>query len=95
MSKLTLVGQMTQIGEVQEFGENGFKKQEVIIKTVEEFSNFYVVEFTKDKIELLKEFKAGQNVKITCNLKGREYTSDEGKYNVFMSVNAWKIELLS
>lgn len=93
--KGTIVGQITQIGEVQEFGENGFKKQEAIIKTVEEFPNFYVVEFTKDKIDLLKEFKVNQNVKITCNLRGREYTSDEGKYSVFMSVNAWKIEALN
>lgn len=92
--KGTIVGQITQIGKVQEFGENGFRKQELILKTVEEYPNFYTAEFTKDKIELLKDFKEGQNVKITCQLRGRDYTSDEGKYSVFMSLNAWKIEVL-
>lgn len=91
MAKLTVVGTITQIGEVQEFGENGFKKQEVIVKTVEERPNFYTVEFTQDNTKLLEASKVGDNVKITCNLRGREYTKDD-KYSVFMSVNAWRIE---
>ena len=41
--KVIVVGQITQIGQVQEFGENGFKKQEVIVKTVEERPNFYQI----------------------------------------------------
>lgn len=94
MAKLTIVGQVTQIGSVETFGENGFEKREAIIKTVEEFSNFYVIEFTKDKMSLLDQFNEGDNVKIACNLKGREHTNDKGKYNVFMSLSGWKMEAL-
>jgi len=89
--KVTVVGQITQIGAVQEFGDNGFKKAEVIVKTVEERPNFYMVEFTYDNIDLIKKIQEGDNVKITCGLNGREYKKDD-KYSVFMSLNAWKIE---
>lgn len=92
MAKLTIVGAISQKGEAQEFGANGFKKMEVIIKTVAEFPNCYTVEFTQDNIKLMDDFKEGDNVKITANLRGREYTNDKGEYHVFMSVNAWKIE---
>lgn len=94
--KGTVVGQITQIGEVQVFGseEKPFLKRELILKTVEEYPNFYKVEFTQDKTNLLDGFEKGQVVKIKCNLKGREYENQEtGKYDVFMGLNAWAIEL--
>lgn len=91
MAKVIVVGAITQIGEVQEFGENGFKKKEVLVKTVEERPNVYTLEFTQDNTKLLQDFKEGDNVKITANLRGREYTKDD-KYSVFMSLNAWKVE---
>ena len=94
MSKNVLVGQVSQIGQTEEFGENGFKKRELILKTVEEFPSFFKVEFTGDKINLLDSFKDGQNVKIIAYLKGREYKTDD-KYDVFMSLRASEIEILS
>lgn len=92
MAKLTIVGSILQKSEIEKFGENGFQKMEVIIKTVAEYPNFYTVEFTQDNIKLMDDFKEGDNVKITANLRGREYTNDKQEYSVFMSVNAWKIE---
>lgn len=92
MAKLSIVGAITQKKDIQEFGENGFKKLEVIIKTVAEYPNHYTVEFTQDNTKLMDDFKEGDNVKISANLRGREYTNDKGEYHVFMSVNAWKIE---
>lgn len=88
---INIIGQLQQIGEVQEFGENGFKKREVIVKTVEERPNFFIVEFAQANTELLKDFKEGDNIKITCSLRGREYTKDD-KYNVYMSLSGWKAE---
>ena len=90
--KGVLVGQITQIGEVNVYGENGFKKQEAILKTVEEYSNYYKVEFTQGNIELTKNLEIGKTVKLTVNVRGREYTSESGDYSVFMSINVWKVE---
>ena len=93
--KGTIVGTVSQIGEIQEFGENAFKKQEVIFKTVEEFPNVYCVEFTQKNIELVNDLEVGKNYKATVNLKGREHINDKEEYNVFHSVNCWRIEPLN
>jgi len=92
MAKLNLLGQVKQIGSVEEYGQNGFKKRELILKTVEEYPNVYIIEFTGNNVDLLDSAEVGKNVKVTCKLAGREHTNDEGKYNVFMSLKGWNIE---
>lgn len=91
--KVTIIGQLSQIGNEEVFGEKGFRKKEVIVKTVEEYPQFYVVEFAQLNIDLLDGFAEGDNVNITAGLNGREYTNpDTGKYSVFMSLRGWRIE---
>lgn len=92
MSKVTVIGMVTQVGKTEVFGENGFKKRELIIKTIEEYPNFFLVEFVQGNVDLLNGIEVGSNLKISANLNGREYTKDEGKYMVFMSLRGWKIE---
>lgn len=90
--KNTIFGKIKQISEEQIFGENSFRKKEVIIKTIEEYPNFYKVEFTQDKVALLDDLKEEQTVQIKVNIKGREHTNDRGNYNVFHSIVGWQIE---
>ena len=40
------------------------------------------------------EFSAGEEVKITFNLRGREWTSPKGEVRYFNSLDIWKIELV-
>lgn len=88
---MVIVGQIEQKSGVQEISER-FKKVEVIVKTIEEFPNYYKVEFSNGNIDLLKNWEANDNVKIHCNLKGKLYTKQDGDVEVFMSLRAWKIE---
>lgn len=91
--RVTAIGVITQIGNEESFGENGFKKKELILKTLEEYPNFYTIEFTQGNVSLLDNVEPGQNIKISANLNGREYTNPEtGKYTVFMSLRGCKIE---
>ncbi|WP_051621306.1 DUF3127 domain-containing protein [Leeuwenhoekiella sp. MAR_2009_132] len=88
----TIVGQVKQIGPVETFGANGFRKRELILQTVEEYPQFIKVEFVQGNVELLDNLEAGQNIKVNYNLRGREHTNDAGEYNVFNSIVGWKIE---
>ncbi len=93
MSKNVIAGQITQIGDLEIFGENGFQKKEIIIKTIAEIPQFYVIEFIASNVVMLQDLQVGDVKKITANLNGREYTNpDTGKYSVFMSLRGWKIE---
>jgi hypothetical protein len=91
MSKIVnIIGNVSQIGELQVVSEK-FVKQEVIIKTVEERPQFYPIEFVQDNTDFVADLAVGQSVNITCNLEGREYTNATGKYNVFIGLKGWKI----
>ena len=89
-----IIGAISQIGKTEIHGENGFRKREVILKTVEEFPNTYLIEFTQDNVDLLDAFSVGQNVVVKCQVTGRDYTNNEGKYMVFTTIRGWEIEEL-
>lgn len=89
----TAVGVVQQIGAVQELGTNGFKKREIILKTIEEYPNFYNIEFHGGNSDLLNAIELGSSVKITLKIRGREYTNPETKnYTVFHALVGWEIE---
>ncbi len=86
-------GKVKLIGDVQTFG-SGFKKREIVVITEEQYPQTIMVEFVQDKTDLLNSVKPGQNVKISINLRGREWTSPQGETKYFNSLNGWRIENL-
>ena len=84
-------GKIKVIGETQTFGSNGFQKREVVVTTAEQYPQSIMVEFVQDKTDLLNNFAAGQDVKISINLRGREWTNPQGEIKYFNSVNGWRI----
>ena len=87
-------GKIKKIGETQTFGEKGFRKREVVITTEEQYPQHIMVEFVQDKCDLLNSYNVGQDVKISINLRGREWTNPQGEVKYFNSVQGWLIENL-
>lgn len=87
-------GKIKLIGETQTFGSNGFRKREVVITTEEQYPQHIMVEFVQDKTELLNNYEVGQMVKISINLRGREWTNPQGEVKYFNSIQGWRIENL-
>ena len=87
-------GIIKQVGETQTFGGNGFRKREVVITTEEQYPQPIMVEFVQDKCDLLNSYKAGQQVKISINLRGREWINPQGETKYFNSIQGWRIEAL-
>jgi len=87
-------GKIKVIGETQTFGNNGFRKREVVITTEEQYPQSIMIEFVQDKTDLLNNFGVGQNVKISINLRGREWTNPQGEVKYFNSIQGWRIETL-
>lgn len=82
------------VGETQTFGNNGFRKREVVVTTEEQYPQHIMVEFVQDKCELLNNFAVGQAVKISINLRGREWVNPQGETKYFNSIQGWRIESL-
>ena len=47
---------------------------------------------TQDKCTLLDSFQANDNVEVSFNLRGREWTSPQGEVKFFNTIEAWRIE---
>ena len=85
-------GRIKVIGETQTFGTNGFRKREVVVTTEEQYPQHIMVEFVQDKTELLDSYQVGQQVKVSINLRGREWTNPQGEVKYFNSIQGWRIE---
>ncbi|OED37712.1 hypothetical protein AB832_05015, partial [Flavobacteriaceae bacterium (ex Bugula neritina AB1)] len=81
-------------GETQTFGNNGFRKREIVVTTEEQYPQHIMVEFIQDKCDLLNNFQVGQDVKISINLRGREWVNPQGETKYFNSIQGWRIENL-
>ncbi len=87
-------GAIKVIREVQEISAT-FKKRELVITTDEQYPQALSIEFVQDKTDLLNKFEVGQNVKVSINLRGREWENPQTKeIKYFNSIQGWRIELL-
>lgn len=52
------------------------------------------VEFqtTRDNIDKLDDFEVGDEIRVSFNLRGREWTSPKGEVKYFNTLDAWRIE---
>lgn len=89
---MEIEGTIKLIDETKTYGSNGFRKREVVVTTDEQYPQHILVEFIQDKTDLLDNFKVGQPVKISINLRGREWTNPQGETKYFNSIQGWRIE---
>ncbi len=92
---MELIGKIKLITETKTYGNNGFRKREIVVTTDEQYPQHILVEFVQDKCDLLDAFKVEQEVKIAINLRGREWMNQEGIVKYFNSIQGWKIEQLN
>jgi len=89
---MEVTGKIKLIGEVQTFGANGFQKREMVVTTEDQYPQMIMIEFTQDKCELLNTYQVGENVKVSINLRGREWINPQGEAKYFNAIQGWKIE---
>ena len=87
-------GKIKMVGQTQTFGSNGFRKREVVVNTEEQYPQSIMIEFVQDKCDLLNSYQVGQDVKISINLRGREWINPQGETKYFNSIQGWRIENL-
>ncbi|TMM32367.1 DUF3127 domain-containing protein [Polaribacter aestuariivivens] len=92
---MEVIGKIKLIGDVQTFGSNGFRKRELVVTTDEQYPQMIMIEFVQDKCDLLNNYSVGQDVKVSINLRGREWINPQGEAKYFNSVQGWRIENLS
>lgn len=92
---MEVIGKIKLINETQTFGTNGFRKRELVVTTDEQYPQMIMIEFVQDKCDLLNNFAVGQDVKVSINLRGREWINPEGVAKYFNAIQGWRIENLT
>ena len=70
-----------------------FAKREFVVTTEVDstYPQHVSMQLTQDKCGLLDKFSEGQEIKVSFNLRGREWNGPEG-LRYFNSLEAWRIE---
>jgi len=89
---MEIQGRIKMIDETKTYGNNGFRKREMVVTTEEQYPQHILVEFVQDKTDLLNSYQVGQLVKISINLRGREWVNPQGETKYFNSIQGWRIE---
>lgn len=66
---------------------NTWTKQEFVIETYDKFPRKVMMSVMGDKVQELKRYKTGDEIKASLNIESREYN---GRW--YTDVRAWKIE---
>lgn len=66
---------------------SSFQTREFVITTEGTYPQYIKFQLTQDKCGVIDSCQEGENVKVSFDLRGREW---QGKY--FTNLNAWKVE---
>lgn len=86
---MELTGKIKVIFDEKTFN-GGFTKREFVITTEDQYPQTVIFEMHKEKAASLNSFKNGDQVKVSFDVRGREW---QDKY--FNSLVAWKVETLA
>ena len=93
MNEVTIKGEIKFVDEVRVYGNNGFRKHQVVVETGDgKWDNPVPVEFIKDAIEKSQGLQVGDKVSIDARINGREWTGTDGVTKWFTSINGYKIK---
>jgi hypothetical protein len=91
---MEVVGKIKVINPEQQVSAT-FVKRELVVATEEQYPQFISINFVQDKTELLDRFSVGDEVKVSINLRGREWVNPLGETKYFNDIQGWRIEPMS
>jgi hypothetical protein len=68
------------------------KREFVVTDTSSMYPQDILFQATQDKCSLLDAVQVNEQVEVSFNLRGREWTNPQGEVKYFNSLEAWRIE---
>ncbi len=85
-------GKIHVTSETKQVSER-FTKREFVVEIADgKYPQFVQFQLTGDRCSLLDEFRVGDAVRVTFNVRGREWKSPQGETKYFNSLDVWKLE---
>ncbi|MFT5753754.1 MAG: translation initiation factor IF-3, partial [Flavobacterium sp.] len=88
---MEILGKVKVINPEQQVSAT-FKKRELVVTTDEQYPQHIIMDFVQDKTDLLNQYNVGDEVKVSINVRGREWVSPQGETKYFNTLQGWRIE---
>ena len=89
---MEVVGKIRFVGPTKEVGSNGFRKRDLVVTTDEQYPQHISISFVQDKCDLLDSYQLGEEIKVSINLRAREWVNPEGETKYFNDITGWRVE---
>lgn len=87
-----LQGVVKMIGEEVQVTDKFKKREFVVIDSSSMYPQEISFQLAQDKCGLIDSVQEGQNIEVSFNIQGREWTSPTGEVKYFNTLDAWRIE---
>ncbi len=93
MSSFTLKGNIKVVKATQSVSEKFKKREFVITDNSSQYPQDILFQLTQDRCDLIESYKSGDQIEVTFNIRGREWTSPkDGEVKFFNSLEAYKVQ---
>jgi hypothetical protein len=90
MFKIT--GTIKVMNPTVQVSEKFSKREFVLTENLSQYPQDILFQAVQDRCALLDGVNVGEQVEVSFNLRGREWTSPQGEVKYFNSLDAWRIE---
>ena len=88
---MEISGKVKVVGKPVEVS-SAFTKCELVVSTNDQYPQHILINFVQDKCDLLQNVKVGDQIKVSINLRGREWVNPQGETKYFNDIQGWKID---
>ena len=87
-----VVGKLHVVNETKQVSAR-FTKREFVVEVPDgKYPQMIQFQLSGDRCAVLDDFRVGDQVRVTFNLRGREWKSPQGETKYFNSLDVWKLE---
>jgi len=88
---MEVIGKVRVVNAEQQVSAS-FRKRELVVATEEQYPQYISINFVQDKCDLLNDLNVGDAVKVSINLRGREWVDPQGDTKYFNDIQGWRVE---
>ncbi len=87
-----LNGTIKVIKDTQQITDTFSKREFVVSDTSGMYPQDILFQAVQDRCAMLDGYQPGEQVEVSFNLRGREWTSPQGEVKYFNTLDAWRVE---
>lgn len=76
----------------QKVSEKFRKREFVLTDNSSQYPQHILFQLTQDRCSLMDNYNVGDEIKVSFNLRGREWQNPQGEVKYFNSLDVWRIE---